>query len=846
MRKTILTALAVCACAGQGESVGPKRPARPPIAAAKAATAGAFESLRFATVPAGTFGPYVATTASGGLAVWAQAVEQKRAWFGVAFDENGTPRGDPQRLVNAPNEVGLAIVEPEPSGFALLSTHKQGLRTQIDSLELDPRGRAKASPLALADVGGDVVWIDLVTTSRGTLALWGVKSSGGADLFAALIGQEHVQREPFARNARAWQATSLGTGAAIGVVNATGGIEVALLDDHGASTSRVAVAAGPSAAVDLDMVNVERNLLLAWSDRENLWLAAVSGDAKLTAPPARLPGAVGAETLVRLVPPHERGGKAYLAWESLLDRPPSGRKISLAAISGDAKLGSSRVVLDHGVGDGSVPELAARASGLSALTLAKACKSERECEGAQLVPTYLELDSDLRVTASLPLRISALRGEVPDLAWGLSCAMQPCRVLGAQASSPTPVWAIRVEAKPSDFLPAARSGAHAALPRVAALELVSKADPLADVAHAKLGGTSLAAWVTYFDPNAPWERLTKPAPDGKLDPVRALLQVRAIPASGAALPAETVSIRARSPGGVALAASSGSPAEALLVWTAIDFKVPQVFATVVDEKGKKLRQRMLTRAPGEKADVATAGLGDGWLVAWVDERSGDPEVYAARVGRVLQAAAPEKRITRAPGAAAEIAMIARGNDGLIAWSDARDKDQPGVGDIHVALLKGADGSLVGTETVIAKTARHSRSPALAPLGAGALLAFIEESVSASGGPGDAEVQIVELGADGRPVGAPSVLPTTGATPTALALDCREDGCRLLIAASRGGATELRVAEWARGKSTPLTRLLGLPSPPPVGIAPALAGRELIVADRVGNEGRVRRMLIDWK
>ena len=846
MRKILLTALAVCACAGQGEGVGPKRPTRPPAVGAKRSAATAFESLRFATVPAGTFGPYVATTPSGGLAVWAQAVEQKRAWFGVAFDENGAPRGDPQRLANAPAEVGLAIVEPDASGFTLLSTHKQGLRTAIDTLELDPRGRAKASALNLADVGGEVVWVDLVTTSRGMLALWGVKSGSGADLFAALVGQERVQREAFARGARAWQATKLGTGAAVGVVGAAGRIDVEVLDDHGASSSRVAVAAGPTSTVDLDMVGVDRGLVLAWSDRENVSLAAVSGDGKLAAPPARLPGGVGAESLVRLVPPHEQGGSAYLAWESLLDRPASGRRISLAAVSADAKLSSARATLDHDLGDGSVPELAARPSGLSALTMARACTSERECEGAPVLPTYVELDSALRVGASQPLRISALRGEVPDLAWGLSCVLEPCRVLGAQASSPSPVWTIRAEARPGKLVPAARAAQATALPRVAALELIAKTDPLSDVALAKVGGASVAAWVTYFDPSAPWERLTKPAPDGKLDPVRALLQVRAFPGSGAALPAETVSIRARSPGGVALAPSTAAPAEALLAWTAIDFKQPQVFATVVDEKGKKLRQRMLTRTPGEKADVAAAGLGDGWVVAWVDERSGDAEIYAARVGRMLQAAGPEKRITSAPGIASEVALLARGPDALIAWSDARDKDQPGVGDIYVALLKGADASLSGAEQLIAKTARHSRSPSLAPLGSGALLAWIEETVSASGEAGAAEVQVVELGADGRPVGAPSVLASTGGTPTAVGLDCRDDGCRILIALSRAGSAELRVAEWARGKPTALARLLSLPSPAPLGIAPALGGRELILADRVGSEGRVRRMLIDWK
>lgn len=845
MRSAFVLALFALGCTGGGELPEAQRPQRKaPNSSARPAPS-FFESVRFTSVPAGTFGPYVAITPTGGVALWAQTAEKGRAWLGVTFDERGQHRGGPQRLAVAPDEVGLAVVEPAAAGFTLLWTRNDTAGTMLESLELDARGKPRGAPIPLAAIKGEVVWIDHVATPRGSLAFWGVKGPGGADLFAALVGGERVEPKPFARGVSAWQAAAFGSGAAVGLVRDKGQVEVQTLDDHGAPAERVEVSASASAAADLDMVSSERGLLLAWSDHgsaeSRVMLARLDGSRNLTLPPTPLAGVLGDQVLVRLVPPESGRGSAYLAWENLLERPAAGRAIVLAPVAADGSLGTARTILDHAASDGSLPELAATADGLAALTLARACRKGEDCAKAPLLPTFVELDGALEVKASEPLGISALRGEVPDLAWGLSCATKPCLVMAAQALSPTPIWAVRATPRATSFVPAARRAERSGPPRVASLEVLAKTEPLADLALGRLGSTSLAAWVTYFDPTAPWEKLTKPAADGRLDPPRALLQVRA-----GSLPPETISIRARSLGGVALGPSASGSAEALLAWTAMDFKLPQVFVTVVDDKAKKLRQRMLTRAPGEKSDVAVTGVGDGWLVAWIDERSGDPELYAARVNRLLQNAGPEKRITSAAGGAAEVALLPRGQDALVAWSDARDKEHPGVGDIYVALLKGADASLLGAEQVVAKTPRHSRSPALSALGKGALLAWIEESVSASGEPGDAEARVVELGADGRPVGSSVGVSASAGPPGAVAVDCEDERCRVLLLVQRERGPELWVADWSAGKLGAPRRLLGLTSGVPLTIPPAVLGPEVLLADRAGNQGRARRLLVDWK
>lgn len=857
MKQAAVFALLVAGCAGGGELPEPRRPAKPPVTAATRANERAWlESVRFASVPVGTYGPYVADTVNGGVAVWAQTVEKGRAWFGVAFGADGVSKGPAAPIAPAPAEVGLAVVEPALGGFALLWTRREGDKTVLDSLELDDKARAKANAITLSEVSGDVVWVDWVTTSAGALALWGVKTPAGVDLFAALSGRERVEPKPFATGALAWQAAPLGSGAAVGLVMpgdkaATGGqVEVRMLDPEGGPGERISVSASATASTDLDMVAIDRGLVLAWSDQKELearvTLAALDSTGKVVRKPSPAVAGVGEETLVRLVHPHAKGGPAYLAWESLIDRPAHGRTITLAPLKSDGTLGVARAQLDHVSRDGSLPELAATSKGLAALTLAHACRRGDSCAGAALLPTFVAFDEKLVVLGSEPLHLKALSGEAPDLAWGLTCASQPCRVLAARAKSPAPVFSVRAETRASDWEPAARQASNAGPPRVASLEVLAKTDPLAAVAATHLGTTSLAAWLTYFDPAAPWQRLTRPAADGRLDPPRALLQVRALPETGAALPAETISIRARSPGGVALAAAAAGSSEALLAWTAIDFKLPQVFLTVLDAKGKKLRQRMLTRGPGDKTDLSVTGVGDGWVVAWIDERNGDPEVYAARVNRLLQNVGPEKRITNTAGTASDVALLRRSGDALVAWSDARDKDRPGVGDIFVASLKAADASLVGKEQIVAKTPHHSRSPVLAALGKGALLGFIEERVSEGESGAEAEARVVEIGEDGRPVGNSTPLALKGVTPTTMALDCQGDACRVLLGVTRGTSAELWAGEWAGGKVTAPVRLMALSSPASVSVTPSLLGRELVFGDRAGNEGRPRRALIDWK
>jgi hypothetical protein len=858
--RRLLVALGLATACNGGEAPEPNHPQKAksyqPVDASRVH---AFESVRLGTVPAGTFGPYVAETAAGGIAAWAAQDGNSRSWFAVTF-ANGKANV-PVRLGPAPAEVGLAMIEAASSdgssGFVLLDTRKDGERTVVEAQRIGPRGEAARAPSTLAVTSTDVVWIDLIATGRDVLALWAVRQSDGAELFAAPVPSEptssRVEAQSLAKEARAWQAAPHGDAAAVGIVlpggksDKGGRVEVALLGPTGAVKERVDVLAKGSAEPDLDMVASGRGLLLAWSDKGELEsrvaLAAIDGAGKLSRAPAPAVQGLGEQALVRLVGGH---GKAFLAWENLQERPVNGRTILVATVGSDGSVSAARAELHHAATD-SLPELSATPRGLGALVLAPACRRGQDCSGVALVPTFVELDPSLGVSSSEPVRLSSLGGEPPDLAWGLSCAYESCFVLGAQATNPAPVFAVHLGERWNEFEPAATPVGESKPPRVASLDVIAAVAPLAGVASARIGSSTVASWVTYFDPSTPYQKPTQPAADGKLEPLRALLQARALPEGGSMLPAETISLRARSLGGVTLAPIGTGATEALLGWTALDAKVPQVFVTVVDDKGKKLRQRMLTRAPGEKSDVAAVGSGDGWLVAWVDERGGDPELYATRLVRHLQSTGPERRITNAKGAASDVVMLARGADALVAWADGRDAPKPGWGDIWVTKLAGADGSALGPEQVVAKTPLLSRAPVLGALGKSAVLAWIEESPADSGGSGEGELRLVELDDAGHALKSSTSVKLANGTPSSIALDCDAERCHVVTSVNLGEHEELQAFEWSpSGGATAPVRLIGLTGPAGATPALALSGRELFVADRRGSEGRVRLIVIDWR
>ncbi len=265
---------------------------------------------RVASVPAGTFGPYLARRGDARLLAWASLDKGVRTWRSVVLDPTGKPIGPPQLLGKASDSVGLVALESTPKGFVLVASSATQ-PVKLEAYSLDSTGKRISGPVTLAEEPGDLLWVDWVNTAKGPLALWALRKesakSDRADVFARGLRSASVQR--VVDQVRAWQTASFGGGAALAVVRATGTdlgpVDVLRLDADGRTTSTVHVTTSASAEPDVDMVPLGDRLVLAWTDRSGLETRVVSGaigaNGKLAAPPKPLAEPRGDQALIRLV-----------------------------------------------------------------------------------------------------------------------------------------------------------------------------------------------------------------------------------------------------------------------------------------------------------------------------------------------------------------------------------------------------------------------------------------------------------------------------------------------------------------------------------------------------------------
>jgi hypothetical protein len=348
------------------------------------------------------------------------------------------------------------------------------------------------------------------------------------------------------------------------------------------------------------------------------------------------------------------------------------------------------------------------------------------------------------------------RGTAPSpLAWNLTCPNGACFALTAESGVPSPVALTRLEHLSDIYRAPAQRVELPPPPRIIGDEALAETAPLSQIALTETDAGTLLGWITDFDPTTPWVKLKKPTADGRFEPLRARLDLQGFAASApfAALGgSETLSLRAHSLGGIALSRGPGQK-DTLAAWAGLDGGQPQVFLTLVDPLGKKLTQRMLTHKTGDLSDIALAPAGADHLVAWVDERSGDPELYATRVNRALNHVSPEQRITQAPGAATDLSLVATKAGALAVWADARDSDRAGSADIYATVLRASDANRSGAEGALQKTRAHSFAPVARAYGGGALVAWLEAaSDRAEGEP--AHVNFATLDEAGRLIGEP--------------------------------------------------------------------------------------------
>jgi hypothetical protein len=775
----------------------------------------------------------------------------------VTLSAHGRPLADAITLGSAPDKLGVVAVRALGAGYGVIYTRQgaAGAGELLEALCVDARGLPLEPASVLGPLTGSALWVEAVPSGGGALVFYAVRGSDKrrAEIWVTPIdGKCHgTQKALVAKDALAWQAARLGAGAAVAVVQAAegalGSVSVVQVDAAGKPLGTTSVNAQPTAELDLDAIAVNDRLLLAWTDRRSLdprvYSAQVDAQGKLVAAPERFTAPEGEQALVRLVPP-AHGGPAYAAWERISLRPESGRRITLSALGAEGRPTGPSVDLEYASEDGGVPEFASASKGLALLTLAPACLAGKACDREDLAPTYVRLDERLVPIASEPLRLEPLLGARAELGFGLGCTREGCFAISALSRTPAPVFATELEMRSSSWRAPVLAAPSETTPRVVEHESVAAVDSVATFALDTAGGRDYLACVTDFDPTTPWKKLDKPAPDGRFEPMRAQVTLSALKAGAARpsepVPASPISLRAQSVGGVALAHGDPTRDELLVAWAGLDNGMPQVFLTLVGKGGTKLAQRMLTRKKGDLGDIVATWVGDGWVVAWVDERAGDPEVFASKIDARLNSRAPEQRLTSAAGTASDLAIAFDGKALRLAWSDARVAELAGHADIYTALLRPRDAGREGDELRVAATRAHSFAPHLVPFQGGFALGWLERGEEGEAG----RVALVTVGADGK---ASSSAPfSVGAgEPRSLGLDCAEAACHLAVVSEAKERVELHGANWTASGPGASALLLPVAGSAATGVSPVFWRGDLLFADSGRDGTRIRRARVKW-
>jgi len=793
---------------------------------------------------------------NGGLAVWASMLDDTRFWYARPLSASGDANGDTVTLGEAPSELGLVTVRPLREGFALLSSHKTSDGEVVTLALLSDSGALLAGPTTLGRSPKSVLWVEVIANAHGASVLWAASGAGRAEIWtvettpkAELLGPARL----LARDVGAWQAVSFGKGIALAVThvgkgNTHGPIELSLL--NGAEVSTPIVINSPiSADLDLDMAALGERVVLAWSDHrggENrVFSAAVDTSGKLVAPAAPATPPLGEQAVLRVIAPAEGSTRGYLAWEALDAQSASYRTFQLAEFQPNGRVSSPRGLFEYWKMDGSMPEVAATPHGAAVLTLAPVCEHDAQCtKSSPIAPEFIEFDAGFGIRSSEPLW-SRHAAAPSSLAWNLTCPNGACFALTAQSSVPSPVALTRLEHLSDSYRAPAQRVELPPPPRIIGDEALAETVPLSQIALTETNLGTLLGWLTDFDPTTPWVRLKKATPDGRFEPLRARLDLQGFAASApfAALGAtETLSLRAHSLGGIALS-SGPDQKDTLAAWAGLDGGQPQVFLSLVDKAGKKLAQRMLTHKTGDLSDVALAAAGSDYLVAWVDERSGDPELYATRVNHALNRVAPEQRITQAPGSATDLSLVATKSGALAVWADARESEQAGSADIYATALRGSDANRSTAELCLQKTRTHSFAPVAHAYGSGALVAWLEAaSERVEGEP--AHVNFAVLDEAGGLVGSVQSMTVGSGTPVTVGLDCAQQTCHALVSVDDNARGELYAIAFRAGKLENPVRIRTTSSAPS-SVAPLVHGTDVYLAEVQQGMSRLRRLQLEW-
>jgi hypothetical protein len=802
---------------------------------------------------------------------------------------------EPQNAIDvgeAPEQDTLAALEPVGQGYLLAWLAPVGTEREIRALGLDESGRPLGDAVVVARVSDPVRWVDVLPNASGALVLWDAERSDGRELSVAAWSPARVGKATsVARAVLGWQVATSEREAGIAAVTGSrsaegsgaGRLALWRVTPDGTVSSPVTLGDPATAQPDVQLAALSDRYLVAWTAAPpaqqasglgagdaHVLIAAVGHDGKLLVAPQPAIEPVGEQALATLVAASD-GEHALLGWEPQLERAPTTRQIELCVLGADAKRTGERATLEfHAPSD--TPLFAAAASGYAALTLATAELGRVEGPGASLaqaavVPTVVRLGPDLSIQGSEPVRVAEL-GEpgIPQLMRSVGCRDERCTGLAIGATEPARIVLVELPIRRSPWSAAARRLGPMAPPIAQALTTVhAPREPVADLAAEPLAGDrALVAWVTHV--------AAMPGGDKGAQAGGATLGLRVVGPGPSVGEPRTLSERAISLGGVAVAAAPptegaarGRKAQqpsAVVAWVGPNNNVPQLFVTSLREDGSKLNQKTITQLRGKAGslelsdvDIASDGLG-GYVVAWSDNRDGNPEIYAAKISAGLERSVPDQRITQAEGSSAEV-HLAAGRDRLLAvWADAREGPEQGRGAVYLVALDPRTLKKLGAEQRLFQSELNARTPRIAAAGEGFVVWWVEEPAGV-GTTGPSGLRLVRLDAKGEPMGGARWLPApSGWRLTSATVGCVADSCRGVMSAYAGTVERLDAFTQALGSDGASRGPLLAPEPlgllsggagedPALGAGDARLGSVYLLGVKPGEGTRVRRLSLGW-
>jgi hypothetical protein len=177
-------------------------------------------------VPDGSIGPFLARRGDVVMAAYVGlSAEGARRVVSVPLSAHGDKRIDARVVAPVASDATMLVVRPSGGpkpGFVAAWTYltDRGEALAVVGIADDGHGRGEATELARTT--DDIVWIDVVPTSRGALAIWAEQVKGGdANLVAAALGPDGAMRglpAKVARGLKGWQIVPMADGVGLALV----------------------------------------------------------------------------------------------------------------------------------------------------------------------------------------------------------------------------------------------------------------------------------------------------------------------------------------------------------------------------------------------------------------------------------------------------------------------------------------------------------------------------------------------------------------------------------------------------------------------------------------------------